>query len=109
MSIFARIFAITAFFIWRVENNISDVNWLWAISVAGDVWFGFSWLFNQLSRLNPMKSIPDLVALKKQYDLLDGGSTHPAIDIFINTANLLKRGVPPNIRLIVLHSPGTYL
>jgi hypothetical protein len=56
-----------------------------------------------------MKSIPDLVALKKQYDLLDGGLTHPAIDIFINTANLLERGVPLNIRLIVLHSLGTYL
>jgi mixed-linked glucan synthase len=85
--IFARILAIVAFFIWRVENNISDVMWLWAISVAGDVWFGFSWLFNQLPRLNPMKSIPDLVALKQQCDLPDGSSTLPAIDIFINTAN----------------------
>ncbi|XP_062188531.1 probable mixed-linked glucan synthase 3 [Phragmites australis] len=85
--IFARLIAVILFFIWRVENNISDVKWLWALSVAGDVWFGFSWLLNQLPRLNPIKSIPNLAALKQQYDLPDGSSSLPGIDIFVTTAN----------------------
>lgn len=55
--------------------------------MAGDVWFGFSWLLNQLPRLNPIKSIPNVAALKQQYDVPDGTSHLPEIDIFINTAN----------------------
>ncbi|KAL6657834.1 hypothetical protein ACP70R_005614 [Stipagrostis hirtigluma subsp. patula] len=85
--IFARLIAIILFFIWRMENNISDVKWLWALSVAGDVWFGFSWLLNQLPRFSPMKSIPNLAALSHQYDLPDGSSSLPGIDVFVTTAN----------------------
>jgi hypothetical protein len=87
--IFARLIAIIFFFIWRVKNNIADIEWLWALSVAGDVWFGFSWLLNMLPRMNPIKSIPNLAALKRQHDLPrpDGSSSLPGVDVFINTAN----------------------
>ncbi|CAN6199383.1 unnamed protein product [Urochloa humidicola] len=84
--ILARLIAIIVFFIWRVKNNTGDVEWLWALSVAGDVWFGFSWLLNQLPRLNPIKSIPDLAALEHQYAANDDGEL-PGVDVFINTAN----------------------
>ncbi|KAL6896796.1 hypothetical protein ACP4OV_007368 [Aristida adscensionis] len=85
--IFTRLIAVILFFVWRLENNISDVKWLWALSVTGDVWFGFSWLLNQLPRFSPMKSIPNLTALKQRYDLPDGSSSLPGIDVFVTTAN----------------------
>ncbi|GJN32681.1 hypothetical protein PR202_gb21201 [Eleusine coracana subsp. coracana] len=95
--------AVTLFFIWRVQNNTSDIKWLWAISVAAlDVWFGFSWLLNQLPRLNPIKSIPNVAALKQQYDLPDGSSDLPGIDIFINTANPVDEPVLYTMNSIVL-------
>lgn len=87
MLIFARLIAVILFFIWRLKNNISDIIWLWAMSVAGDVWFGFSWLLNQLPKVNPIKSIPDLDALRQKCDFRDGSSTLPGIDIFVTTAN----------------------
>ncbi|CAN6168393.1 unnamed protein product [Urochloa humidicola] len=83
--ILARLIAIIFFFIWRVKNNTADMEWLWALSVAGDVWFGFSWLLNQLPRLNPIKSIPDLAALERHYG--NDGDGLPGVDVFINTAN----------------------
>ncbi|XP_047092461.1 probable mixed-linked glucan synthase 3 [Lolium rigidum] len=57
------------------------------MSVAGDIWFGFSWLLNQLPKVNPIKSIPDLGALKKTCDLGEGRSSLPGIDVFVTTAN----------------------
>jgi hypothetical protein len=85
--ILARLIAVILFFIWRLKNNISDIIWLWGMSVAGDVWFGFSWLLNQLPKVNPIKSIPDLGALKKTCDLGEGRSSLPGIDVFVTTAN----------------------
>lgn len=61
--------------------------WFWAMSVAGDAWFGFSWLLNQLPKFNPVKSIPDLAALRQHYDLPDGTSKLPGIDVFVTTAD----------------------
>ena len=57
------------------------------MSVVGDVWFGFSWLLNQLPKFNPIKTIPDIVALRRQYDLPDGTSSLPGIDVFVTTAD----------------------
>jgi hypothetical protein len=52
---FSRLIAIVIFFIWRVKNNIADIECL-------------SWLLNMLPRLNPIKSIPNLAALKLQHN-----------------------------------------
>uniref|UniRef100_A0ACD6A3R3 Uncharacterized protein n=1 Tax=Avena sativa TaxID=4498 RepID=A0ACD6A3R3_AVESA len=87
MLIFARLIAVILFFIWRLKNNNSDIIWLWAMSVAGDIWFGFSWLLNQLPKVSPVKSIPDLDALKQKCDMGDGTSSFPGIDVFVTTAN----------------------
>jgi len=75
------------FFVWRIRNNRSNAMWFWAMSVAGDAWFGFSWLLNQLPKFNPVKSIPDLAALRRHYDLPDGTSKLPGIDVFDTTAD----------------------
>ncbi|KAK3125327.1 hypothetical protein QOZ80_7BG0603390 [Eleusine coracana subsp. coracana] len=85
--ILVRLIAVVLFFVWRIRHNDSNVMWFWTISVAGDAWFGFSWLLNQLPKFNPVKSIPDLAALKHHYDLPDGTSKLPGIDVFVTTAD----------------------
>lgn len=87
MLIFIRLIAVLLFFVWRIRHNKSDIMWFWTMSVVGDVWFGFSWLLNQLPKFNPIKTIPDLVALRQQYDLPDGTSRLPGIDVFVTTAD----------------------
>ncbi|KAG8080166.1 hypothetical protein GUJ93_ZPchr0007g3333 [Zizania palustris] len=85
--IFARLIGVLLFFGWRIKHNNSDIMWFWTLSVVGDVWFGFSWLLNQLPKFNPIKTIPDLAALKQHCDLSDGSSRLPGIDVFVTTAD----------------------
>nr|CAB3454608.1 unnamed protein product [Digitaria exilis] len=87
LLIIARLIAVLLFFAWRIRHNNSDVMWFWTLSIVGDVWFGFSWLLNQLPKFNPVKTIPDLAALKRHFDLPDGTSRLPGIDVFVTTAD----------------------
>ncbi|TVU38484.1 hypothetical protein EJB05_11856, partial [Eragrostis curvula] len=82
-----RVVAVLLFFIWRIKHNKSDVMWFWTMSVVGDIWFGFSWLLNQLPKFNPVKTVPDLAALRQHCNLPDGTSTLPGIDVFVTTAD----------------------
>jgi len=61
--------------------------WFWVTSVVADVWFTFSWLLYQLPKLNPIKRVPDLAVLQQHYDLPDGSSILPGIDVFVTTAD----------------------
>ncbi|KAF0905130.1 hypothetical protein E2562_000927 [Oryza meyeriana var. granulata] len=83
--IFLRLIAIVAFFAWRIRHKNNDCAWLWTVSMAGDVWFGFSWLLNQLPKLNPIKHVPDLAALADQQDSSSGGL--PGVDVFVTTVD----------------------
>ncbi|KAL6657841.1 hypothetical protein ACP70R_005621 [Stipagrostis hirtigluma subsp. patula] len=85
--IFIRLIAFAMFFMWRIRHNKSNIMWFWTMSVIGDIWFGFSWLLNQLPKFNPIKTIPDIAALKRHCDLSDGTSKLPGIDVFVTTAN----------------------
>lgn len=83
--ILVRLVAIVAFFAWRIEHRNRDGVWLWATSMVADVWFGFSWLLNQLPKLNPVKRVPDLAALA---DSSSGSDDNlPGIDIFVTTVD----------------------
>ncbi|KAL6657839.1 hypothetical protein ACP70R_005619 [Stipagrostis hirtigluma subsp. patula] len=87
LLIFIRLIAVLLFLLWRIRHNKSDIMWFWTMSVVADAWFAFSWLLNQLPKFNPMKSLPDLAALKCHYDLPNGTSRLPGIDVFVTTAN----------------------
>ncbi|XP_051215412.1 probable mixed-linked glucan synthase 8 isoform X2 [Lolium perenne] len=82
-----RLVAIIMFFVWRVRHPHADGMWLWWISMVGDLWFGVTWLLNQVAKLSPVKRVPDLALLKQQFDLPDGNSNLPVIDVFINTVD----------------------
>ncbi|PAN14387.1 hypothetical protein PAHAL_2G405500 [Panicum hallii] len=87
LLIIVRLIAVLLFFAWRIRHNKSDIMWFWTMSIVGDVWFGFSWLLNQLPKFNPVKTIPDLAALRRHFDLADGTSRLPGIDVFVTTAD----------------------
>ncbi|KAK1697746.1 hypothetical protein QYE76_014443 [Lolium multiflorum] len=84
--IFMRLIAVVAFFAWRVKHRNHDGMWLWATSMVADTWFGFSWILNQLPKLNPIKRVPDLAALADQYGS-SGEANLPGIDIFVTTVD----------------------
>uniref|UniRef100_A0A0D9X061 Glycosyltransferase 2-like domain-containing protein n=1 Tax=Leersia perrieri TaxID=77586 RepID=A0A0D9X061_9ORYZ len=83
LLILLRVIAVVAFFAWRIRHKSHDDGWLWTLSVVGDVWFGFSWLLNQLTQLNPIKRVPDLAALADRH----GSKELPGIDVFVTTVD----------------------
>ncbi|KAK3127339.1 hypothetical protein QOZ80_7AG0571670 [Eleusine coracana subsp. coracana] len=91
--ILLRLVGVILFIAWRIKHNKSDVMWFWVTSVVADVWFSFSWLLYQLPKFNPIKMIPDLTALGEHYDLPNGGSTLPNIDVFVTTADPIDEPV----------------
>uniref|UniRef100_A0ACD5U858 Uncharacterized protein n=1 Tax=Avena sativa TaxID=4498 RepID=A0ACD5U858_AVESA len=86
--ILVRLIAVVAFFAWRVKHRINHDGggaWLWATSMVADTWFGFSWLLNQLPKLNPVKRVPDLAALADQHG--SSNTNLPGIDVFVTTVD----------------------
>lgn len=56
------------------------------------MWFAFSWLLDQLPKLNPINRATDLVALKDKFESKSptnptGRSDLPGVDVFISTAD----------------------
>ncbi|KAK3125326.1 hypothetical protein QOZ80_7BG0603380 [Eleusine coracana subsp. coracana] len=88
-----RLVAIILFFIWRIRHPYADGMWLWWISIVGDFWFGVTWLLNQVAKLSPIKCDPDLAVLKQQFDLPDGNSNLPRLDVFINTVDPINESM----------------
>ncbi|XP_047079501.1 probable mixed-linked glucan synthase 9 [Lolium rigidum] len=82
-----RVVLVILFFTWRMDHQDSDSMWLWWISVVGDLWFGVTWLLNQVTKLKPRKCAPKLSKLREQFDLSDGISDLPILDVFINTVD----------------------
>ncbi|XP_024985272.1 cellulose synthase-like protein D1 [Cynara cardunculus var. scolymus] len=86
------------FLSWRLQNPNFDAMWLWSVSIACEIWFAFSWLLDQLPKLNPINRATDLVALKDKFeskspDNPNGRSDLPGVDVFISTADPEKE--PP--------------
>ncbi|RCV29921.1 hypothetical protein SETIT_6G052500v2 [Setaria italica] len=91
--IFVRLIAFTLFVIWRISHRNPDAQWLWVTSIAGEFWFGFSWLLDQLPKLNPINRVPDLAVLRQRFDRADGTSRLPGLDIFVTTADPFKEPI----------------
>lgn len=87
-----RLVALILFLGWRVQNPNEDALWLWGLSIVCEIWFAFSWLLDQLPKLNPIDRAVDLGALKEKFEQ-QGRSDLPGVDIFVSTADPEKE--PP--------------
>ncbi|GAB2273428.1 Cellulose synthase-like protein D2 [Dionaea muscipula] len=93
-----RLVALALFLAWRVQNKNTDALWLWGMSVVCEIWFAFSWILDQLPKLNPVSRVVDLNVLKEKFETPGpnnptGKSDLPGVDIFVSTADPEKE--PP--------------
>ncbi|CAN6486589.1 unnamed protein product [Victoria cruziana] len=98
LLIFIRLAALVLFLTWRIKHPNQDAIWLWGMSVVCEIWFGFSWLLDQLPKLCPVNRATDLAVLKEKFetpgpDNPTGKSDLPGIDVFVSTADPEKE--PP--------------
>lgn len=68
------------------------------MSIVCELWFAFSWVLDQLPKVNPINRATDLNVLKEKFELPTlhnptGKSDLPGIDIFVSTADPEKE--PP--------------
>ncbi|XP_021738504.1 cellulose synthase-like protein D1 [Chenopodium quinoa] len=87
-----RMVALVLFLTWRVQNPNEDALWLWGLSIVCEIWFAFSWLLDQLPKLNPIDRAVDLAALKEKFEHPSPSNPHsrsdlPGVDIFVSTAD----------------------
>lgn len=93
-----RLVVLIFFLGWRITNPNEDAMWLWGMSIVCEVWFAFSWLLDQLPKLNPINRAADLSALREKFETPgpynpQGRSDLPGLDVFISTADPEKE--PP--------------
>ncbi|KAG6555351.1 hypothetical protein Mapa_002577 [Marchantia paleacea] len=93
-----RLVVLGFFLYWRVVNPNRDAMWLWGMSVVCEIWFAFSWILDQLPKLNPVNRQTDLQVLKDKFERVSpdnprGRSDLPGIDVFVSTADPEKE--PP--------------
>ncbi|KAJ3692259.1 hypothetical protein LUZ60_012609 [Juncus effusus] len=98
LLVLIRLVVLILFLVWRVRNPNQDAMWLWGMSIVCEIWFAFSWLLDQLPKLNPINRVADLEALREKFDMPSpynphGRSDLPGMDVFISTADPEKE--PP--------------
>lgn len=98
LLVIIRFVALGLFLTWRVRNPNQNAVWLWGMSVVCEIWFGFSWILDQLPKLSPVNRATDLECLKDKFERPSpenptGLSDLPGIDVFISTADPEKE--PP--------------
>ncbi|CAM8949849.1 unnamed protein product [Rhodiola kirilowii] len=87
-----RLITLVLFLIWRVQNPNPEAVWLWGMSIVCEIWFAFSWVLDQLPKLNPINRAADLAALREKFEKPsvnnpDGRSDLPGVDFFVSTAD----------------------
>ncbi|KAJ1257590.1 hypothetical protein BS78_10G008100 [Paspalum vaginatum] len=98
LLILIRMAVLGLFLTWRIKHKNDDAIWLWGMSVVCELWFGFSWLLDQLPKLCPVNRATDLAVLKDKFETPTpsnptGRSDLPGLDIFVSTADPEKE--PP--------------
>uniref|UniRef100_A0ACD5WYW5 Uncharacterized protein n=1 Tax=Avena sativa TaxID=4498 RepID=A0ACD5WYW5_AVESA len=98
LLVLVRFVSLFLFLIWRASNPNPDAMWLWGISIVCEYWFAFSWILDQMPKLNPINRAADLGALREKFESKTpsnptGRSDLPGLDVFISTADPYKE--PP--------------
>ncbi|KZV44663.1 hypothetical protein F511_38641 [Dorcoceras hygrometricum] len=83
---------------YRVRHPNEDAVWLWLMSVTCEIWFGFSWILDQIPKMNPVNRSTDLEVLRDKFEMPSpsnptGRSDLPGVDLFVSTADPEKE--PP--------------
>ncbi|KAK3129788.1 hypothetical protein QOZ80_6BG0484740 [Eleusine coracana subsp. coracana] len=107
LLVLVRFVSLFLFLIWRATNPNMDALWLWGISIVCEFWFAFSWILDQMPKLNPINRAADLAALREKFESTSpsnptGRSDLPGLDVFISTADPYKE--PPLVTANVLLS-----
>uniref|UniRef100_A0A0E0DVP7 Cellulose synthase-like protein D2 n=1 Tax=Oryza meridionalis TaxID=40149 RepID=A0A0E0DVP7_9ORYZ len=98
LLILIRMAVLGLFLAWRIKHKNEDAMWLWGMSVVCELWFGLSWLLDQLPKLCPVNRATDLAVLNDKFETPtpsnpNGRSDLPGLDIFVSTADPEKE--PP--------------
>ncbi|KAK2453818.1 cellulose synthase protein D3 [Trifolium repens] len=98
LLIAVRLVVMCFFLHWRVFHPNEDAVWLWLMSITCEIWFGFSWILDQIPKLCPVNRSTDLVVLHEKFDSPSpsnptGRSDLPGVDLFVSTADPEKE--PP--------------
>ncbi|CAK8570753.1 unnamed protein product [Lathyrus sativus] len=87
-----RLVVMFFFLHWRVAHPNEDAIWLWLMSITCEIWFGFSWILDQIPKLSPVNRSTDLEVLHEKFDSPSpsnptGRSDLPGVDLFVSTAD----------------------
>ncbi|CAN4118039.1 unnamed protein product [Withania somnifera] len=98
LLIVIRLVVLGFFLTWRIRHTNPDAMWLWLMSVICEVWFGFSWILDQMPKVMPVNRSTDLVVLREKFEMPSpsnpsGRSDLPGVDLFVSTADPEKE--PP--------------
>ncbi|KAL6325017.1 hypothetical protein AAG906_022107 [Vitis piasezkii] len=98
LLVLIRLIGLLLFIVWRIRNPNRDAMWLWGLSTVCETWFAFSWLLDQLPKLNPINRSTDLAALHDKFEQPSPSNPHgrsdlPGVDVFVSTADPEKE--PP--------------
>ncbi|KAK4487955.1 hypothetical protein RD792_003693 [Penstemon davidsonii] len=98
LLIVVRLVTLGFFLAWRVRHPNYDAIWLWLMSITCEIWFAFSWILDQIPKINPVNRETDLEVLRDKFDMPSpsnptGRSDLPGIDLFVSTADPEKE--PP--------------
>ncbi|XP_073039831.1 cellulose synthase-like protein D4 [Primulina eburnea] len=98
LLIVVRLVVLCFFLAWRVRHPNEDAVWLWLMSVTCEIWFGFSWILDQIPKMNPVNRSTDLDVLHDKFEMPSpsnptGRSDLPGVDLFVSTADPEKE--PP--------------
>ncbi|KAL5707399.1 Cellulose synthase-like protein D4 [Ranunculus cassubicifolius] len=90
--------ALCFFLHWRIVHPNEDAMWLWFMSIICELWFGFSWILDQIPKICPIDRSTDLQVLRDKFDMPSpsnptGRSDLPGVDLFVSTADPEKE--PP--------------
>ncbi|XP_068642102.1 cellulose synthase-like protein D1 [Aristolochia californica] len=98
LLIVLRLIFLSLYLSWRITNPNRDAIWLWLMSVICEIWFAFSWVLDQIPKVNPINRATDLAALRDKFEQPSpsnptGKSDLPGVDVFVSTADPEKE--PP--------------
>ncbi|CAI5526194.1 unnamed protein product [Closterium sp. Naga37s-1] len=101
-AVVVRFVVMILFFKFRVTNPNNSAFLLWLASVVCEIWFGISWIFDQLPKWSPITRETFLNRLSLRYEQEGRPCELPQVDVFVSTADPFKE--PPLVTANVILS-----